>query len=125
MCRFSEDGLDTEITAFVEERQYLRRVVSSFPDEKSRDSINQIARALARPPGSIFTTLKSNGGYVPPARQRRPGMKTSSMNHSASTKNCAARPPRHGARLTPDGASPRSAHSMPNSRSASVRDRCL
>lgn len=36
------------------------------------ESISQIARALARPPGSGFTVLKVNGGYVPLVRRRRP-----------------------------------------------------
>ncbi|MGA5135280.1 IS30 family transposase [Streptomyces olivoreticuli] len=40
---------------------------------KAGESISAISRALGRPPGSIFTILKSNGGYVPPVRQRRPG----------------------------------------------------
>ncbi len=40
------------------------------------ESISQIARALAKPPGSVFTVLKANGGYVPPIRRRRPGTLT-------------------------------------------------
>ncbi|MEU4720729.1 IS30 family transposase [Nonomuraea dietziae] len=40
---------------------------------KAGESISQIARALDKPPGSVFTVLKSNGGYVPPLRRRRPG----------------------------------------------------
>jgi IS30 family transposase len=40
---------------------------------KAGESISQIARALDKPPGSVFTVLKSTGGYVPPARRRRPG----------------------------------------------------
>ncbi|MFE2867132.1 IS30 family transposase [Embleya sp. NPDC059259] len=40
---------------------------------KAGESISEISRALARPPGSIFTIIKSNGGYVPPVRQRRSG----------------------------------------------------
>ncbi|WP_425574701.1 transposase, partial [Nonomuraea africana] len=40
---------------------------------KAGESISQIARALDKPPGSVFTVLKSNGGYVPPVRRKRPG----------------------------------------------------
>jgi hypothetical protein len=40
---------------------------------KAGESISQIARALDKPPGSVFTVLKSNGGYVPPVRTRRSG----------------------------------------------------
>lgn len=40
---------------------------------KAGESISQIARALGKPPGSVFTVVKSNGGYVPPLRRRRPG----------------------------------------------------
>ncbi|MBN6050694.1 IS30 family transposase [Nonomuraea sp. RK-328] len=40
---------------------------------KAGESISQIARALDKPPGSIFTVVKSNGGYVPPLRRKRPG----------------------------------------------------
>ncbi|WP_425574717.1 transposase, partial [Nonomuraea africana] len=40
---------------------------------KAGESISQIARALDKPPGSVFTVLKSNGGYVPPLRRKRPG----------------------------------------------------
>ena len=43
---------------------------------KAGESISQIARALDKPPGSVFTVLKSNGGYVPPIRMRRPGSLT-------------------------------------------------
>ena len=35
------------------------------------DSISEIARAVRRPPGSIFTLLRDKGGYVPPIRRRR------------------------------------------------------
>ncbi len=38
---------------------------------KAGESISEISRALGRPPGSIFTVLKSNGGYVPPIRRLR------------------------------------------------------
>ncbi|SCE55767.1 hypothetical protein GA0115245_15235 [Streptomyces sp. di188] len=34
--QFPEYGLDTEVTAFIEERQYLRRVVSSSWAKKLR-----------------------------------------------------------------------------------------
>lgn len=44
---------------------------------KAGESISEISRALGRPPGSIFTILKSNGGYVPPVRQRREDSLTS------------------------------------------------
>ncbi|BBG01195.1 hypothetical protein Pdca_24040 [Pseudonocardia autotrophica] len=40
------------------------------------ESISDIARAIERPPGSVFTVLKSSGGYVPPPRRRRPGTLT-------------------------------------------------
>ncbi|MFF3445478.1 IS30 family transposase [Streptosporangium sp. NPDC002721] len=40
---------------------------------KAGESISQIARALDKPPGSVFTVVKSNGGYVPPLRRRRSG----------------------------------------------------
>ncbi|MEV4525902.1 IS30 family transposase [Streptosporangium sp. NPDC049304] len=40
---------------------------------KAGESISQIARALDKPPGSVFTVVKSNGGYVPPLRRKRPG----------------------------------------------------
>ncbi|WP_329460742.1 IS30 family transposase [Streptomyces sp. NBC_01497] len=43
---------------------------------KAGESISEIGRALARPPGSIFTILKANGGYVPAVRKRRPGTLT-------------------------------------------------
>jgi IS30 family transposase len=43
---------------------------------KAGESISQIARALDKPPGSVFTVLKSNGGYVPAVRTRRPGSLT-------------------------------------------------
>jgi IS30 family transposase len=43
---------------------------------KAGESISEISRALGRPPGSVFTILKSNGGYVPPVRSRRPGFLT-------------------------------------------------
>jgi IS30 family transposase len=43
---------------------------------KAGESISQIARALDKPPGSVFTVLKSNGGYVPPVRLRRAGSLT-------------------------------------------------
>lgn len=43
---------------------------------KAGESISQIGRALAKPPGSVFTVLKSNGGYVPAPRVRRPGTLT-------------------------------------------------
>lgn len=52
-----------------------------MPDERRRElwdrwargeSISDISRAVGRPPGSIFTILRLHGGYVPPARTRRP-----------------------------------------------------
>ncbi len=36
-------------------------------------SFSEISRAVGHPPGSIFTIVKQTGGYVPPARARRPG----------------------------------------------------
>ncbi len=38
---------------------------------KAGESVSEIPRALGHPPGSIFTLLKSNGGYVPPVRRRQ------------------------------------------------------
>lgn len=40
------------------------------------ESISQIARAILRPPGSVFTVLKGTGGYVPAPRRRREGSLT-------------------------------------------------
>ncbi len=37
------------------------------------ESISEIGRAMAKPPGSVFTVLRSNGGCVPPPRHRRAG----------------------------------------------------
>src|SRR2546422_3717750 len=34
------------------------------------ESISEIGRALARAPGTIFTTLKEHGGITPPERRR-------------------------------------------------------
>ncbi|WP_405363524.1 helix-turn-helix domain-containing protein [Kitasatospora sp. NBC_00085] len=51
---------------------------------KAGESISEISRALGRPPGSIFTIIKSNGGYVPPVRQRRPGQLTLHERESIS-----------------------------------------
>ncbi|MFJ1709964.1 IS30 family transposase [Kitasatospora sp. NPDC088346] len=51
---------------------------------KAGESISEISRALGRPPGSIFTILKSNGGYVPPVRRRRDGGLTSAERESIS-----------------------------------------
>ena len=48
------------------------------------ESISQIARALAKPPGSVFTVLKANGGYVPPVRRRRPGTLTAAEREEIS-----------------------------------------
>lgn len=51
---------------------------------KQGESISQIARALERPPGSVFTVLKSNGGYVPPVRTRRAGTLTATDREEIS-----------------------------------------
>nr|WP_197519753.1 helix-turn-helix domain-containing protein [Pseudonocardia sp. HH130630-07] len=40
------------------------------------ESISEIGRAIARPPGSVFTVLKGAGGYVPAPRRRREGSLT-------------------------------------------------
>ncbi len=40
---------------------------------KAGESISLIARALNKPPGPVFTVVKSSGGYVPPLRHRRSG----------------------------------------------------
>lgn len=37
------------------------------------ESISEIGRAMCKPPGSVFTVLRSNGGYVPARRCRRSG----------------------------------------------------
>lgn len=42
----------------------------------SGNSISEIAQEIDRAPGSIFTVLCSNGGYVPPDRVRRAGYLT-------------------------------------------------
>lgn len=51
---------------------------------KHGESISQIARALGKPPGSVFTVLKANGGYVPPVRTRRPGALTAADREEIS-----------------------------------------
>ncbi|WP_405021669.1 helix-turn-helix domain-containing protein [Kitasatospora sp. NBC_00070] len=51
---------------------------------KAGESISAICRALGRPPGSIFTIVKSNGGYVPPLRRRRPGLLSFTERESIS-----------------------------------------
>ncbi|MGW7449812.1 IS3 family transposase, partial [Kitasatospora sp. NPDC054795] len=51
---------------------------------KAGESISEISRALGRPPGSIFTIIKSNGGYVPPVRQRRDSQLTLAERESIS-----------------------------------------
>jgi hypothetical protein len=43
---------------------------------KAGESVSQIGRALVKPPGSVFTVVKSNGGYVPAPRVRRRGALT-------------------------------------------------
>ena len=43
---------------------------------KTGESISEISRALQKPPGSVFTVLKSTGGFVPPERKRRAGTLT-------------------------------------------------
>lgn len=48
------------------------------------ESISEIARALAKPPGSVFAVLKSNGGYVPPVRTRRAGTLTAADREEIS-----------------------------------------
>ncbi|GAA4555422.1 hypothetical protein GCM10023175_55580 [Pseudonocardia xishanensis] len=40
------------------------------------ESISEIARAILRPPGSVFTVLRGTGGYVPAPRRRREGSLT-------------------------------------------------
>ncbi|WP_441247947.1 IS30 family transposase [Kitasatospora sp. McL0602] len=51
---------------------------------KAGESISVISRALGRPPGSVFTILKSNGGYVPAVRSRRPGFLSDGERESIS-----------------------------------------
>ena len=43
---------------------------------KAGESISEISRALHKPPASVFTVLKTTGGFVPPARKRRAGTLT-------------------------------------------------
>lgn len=43
----------------------------------SGKSFSEISRAIGYPPGSIYTVVKATGGYVPPARKRRPDALTS------------------------------------------------
>lgn len=40
------------------------------------ESISDVARAIGRPPGSVFTVLRATGGYVPEPRRRREGTLT-------------------------------------------------
>jgi hypothetical protein len=40
--QFPEDGLDTEVAAFTEERQYLRRVVSSSWAKESPGGVEDL-----------------------------------------------------------------------------------
>lgn len=56
------------------------------------ESISEIARALAKPTWSVFTVLKSNGGYVPPVRTRRAGTLTDADREEISR----GLGPRHG-----------------------------
>lgn len=51
---------------------------------KAGETISEISRALDRPPGSVFTILKSNGGYVPAVRRRRSGSLTFAERESIS-----------------------------------------
>ncbi len=51
---------------------------------KNGESISEIARALAKPTGSVFTVLKSNGGYVPVVRRRRAGTLTATDREEIS-----------------------------------------
>ena len=53
-----------------EQRQELWRLWASGL------GFSEIGRAIEHPPGSIFTVIKQTGGYVPPARRRRPGSLT-------------------------------------------------
>jgi IS30 family transposase len=51
-----------------------------YPDERAElwrrwragQTLSDIARALCKPPGSVFVYVESNGGISPPARTRRP-----------------------------------------------------
>lgn len=48
------------------------------------DSISVIARALDKPPGSVFTVLKHHGGIAPAERVRRTGRLTEQDRESIS-----------------------------------------
>ncbi|WP_226367061.1 IS30 family transposase [Pseudonocardia sp. ICBG162] len=48
------------------------------------ETISDIARAIKRLPGSVFTVLKGSGGYVPPPRRRRPGTLTAAEREEIS-----------------------------------------
>lgn len=43
---------------------------------RAGQTLSDIARALEKPPGSVFGVVASNGGISPPIRQRRPGSLT-------------------------------------------------
>ena len=43
---------------------------------RAGESISQIAVALSKPPGSVFTVLRHYGGIAPKKRTRRPGYLT-------------------------------------------------
>ena len=49
------------------------------------ESISEVARAVGKPPGSVFTILKGTGGYVPPVRTRRPGTLTATEREEIPT----------------------------------------
>lgn len=51
---------------------------------KAGESISEISRALGKPPGSVFTVIRSTGGYVPPPRSRREGFLTAAERETIS-----------------------------------------
>ena len=50
----------------------------------SGKSFTEISRAIGYPPGSVYTVIKATGGYVPPARKRRPDSLTSQEREEIS-----------------------------------------
>lgn len=51
---------------------------------RAGQTLSDIARALEKPPGSVFGFVASNGGISPPVRQRRPGSLTLSEREEIS-----------------------------------------
>lgn len=51
---------------------------------KAGESISEISRALEKPPGSVFTVIRSTGGYAPAVRSRRPSFLTATERETIS-----------------------------------------